>query len=157
MSTGVTSRRLALVGLVLAFAALGSPAQQSGQHPGVGLQPLRFYWGHADQPEQAEIGTALEMPNQMIAGLLNQAVPLPDSEVPIRLLGYLPLAVPKQRIEPDMSPTAQSALRMMIEGPKLSYERCLITGSPTRNRMTSLIGSWRYISVAPRRAPKSGQ
>jgi hypothetical protein len=78
----------------------------------------------------------------------DQEVKLPLGFPPIRLVQYLPWAKLKQSLVGDQGPFAGPAMIIDITGPELSYQRGLAVNDPVRNRMTSLIGFWKYFAAS---------
>ena len=132
--------------LCLIEPAAGCSRQQ--RHPKVGSQTLHvrceFQWEGQDQ----SVETDLELASEMTLEELDQQIELPGGRSPLRLLKYVPLGEFEQSVVPDESAAGQPAVKVMIEGPKLSHQRWMIADNPLRNRMNSLIGSWQLLQVA---------
>ncbi|MEW6072966.1 MAG: hypothetical protein AB1726_10305 [Planctomycetota bacterium] len=136
--------------LLAAVPAGGSPAapwQDPPPHPQVTANPLHLRCRFVAGGEDRGIDTELAISDLTRGQDLGQSIELPAPHPPIRVRRYLPLATLEQTLLPDSSPAARPAVRVSIDGPALSYRRCLVAGDPLRNRMTSLIGIWRYMAV----------
>jgi hypothetical protein len=93
-----------------------------------------------------EVPVKLAMP--MVPAELDQTVKLPSPLKPIQLTHYLPRAKLEQNVVPGTGPDVRPAVRLVITGPKQDYDLWLIADDPQRNRLISLIGTWRYMAVA---------
>lgn len=78
----------------------------------------------------------------------NQLIELPAGAPPFRVLQFFPHASLKQIVVPANDGDGRPAVEVSIEGPTQSFRRWLVADDPERNRLTSYIGSWRYMSVA---------
>jgi hypothetical protein len=130
------------------YTAAYAPSQEKEHHPQVSSQSLYFTCHVNEGAESKAVESKLNLPSMMLAGDLDQVVELPPPLPPIRLVRYLPLARFQQDVEPDPEKKAEPAIQISIDGPKLSYQRWLVAGDPSRNRMSSLIGTWRYVQAA---------
>jgi hypothetical protein len=96
----------------------------------------------------------LEVPLQLTSpampAQLDQSVALPAPLAPLKLKQYLPQAVLEQQVVPNSALDAVQAIEVAIDGPKQSYRRWLVADDSARNRLTSFIGTWRYMCVADR-------
>jgi hypothetical protein len=101
--------------------------------------------GGADAPT---VEAPLEMPTAGLAARLDQKIELPDLPA-LRVTQYLPQAKLEQEVIPSTDTQhARPAILLAIEGPKQSFDRWLVAGDDERNRLTSFIGTWRYMAVA---------
>lgn len=133
---------------ILGFLAAASAA--ASDHPDVAVNApfLRVALDRPGGPETSDV--TLQLPSALRPAALAQSIALPAPLPPLRLLRYLPLAALEQRLVSDPSGQSAPALRLAIEGPKLSYERCLAVGLEERDRLNSLIAAWRYVAAADR-------
>lgn len=81
---------------------------------------------------------------------LNQSVEWAEGEPPLRLIRYLPHGTLEQTALPADGESARPAVELVIEGPTQSVRRWLLADDPARNRLTSYIGTWRFISTGDR-------
>ncbi len=91
---------------------------------------------------------AVNLPSPSAPAKLDQVLPLPAPLRPIRLTRYLPRAKLEQTVVPSESAGAAPAILLSIDGPTQSHQRWLVADDPERNRLTSMIGTWRYMPVA---------
>lgn len=84
----------------------------------------------------------------MAAAELSEELRVPPLAQPLRLVQYLPQAERVQQVLPAESGAGPPAVRVQITGRTQSFERWLIADNPERNRLSSLIATWRYMSVA---------
>ncbi len=149
---GMYGKRCLLSGslIMLAFSA-----------PSVGAMPPGHGGGHPPMPEQKFLlqcrldggpapfntETEIKLPSAAEAASLTQEVGLPEGLGTLRLKEYLPRAALTQQVEHADDPKAAPAMQITISGPKQSLDRWLVSGAPERNRLTSFIGTWRYMAV----------
>ncbi|MFQ5590914.1 MAG: hypothetical protein ACE5HE_07120 [Phycisphaerae bacterium] len=128
----------------------GARAQVPGHglHPPMPDQHYRFYARIERAADPVYIDVAVKLGSSSAAAELTQVVPLPAPLNSIKLKRYLPQATLEQRVVRDPAEGAPSAVRLSVEGPTQSYKRWLIADDIERNRLTSLIGTWRYMSLA---------
>ncbi len=139
--------------LFLCAAALlaETSAQAQGQHHGAHppMPGQQFYLQsrleNGQEPQTTE--TAVNLPSVAAAADLDQTVQLPAPLAPLRLKRYLPQAILEQNVVPCQEADARRAIQISITGPKQSYQRWLVAGDQVRNRLTSFIGTWRYMAV----------
>ncbi len=140
---------LCLGGLALlgGIAAAASPPSGHAVHPPMPGQEysVQCRIETSDKPVAAEAPLKLASPTMATA--LDQAVELPAPLAPLKLKRYLPRAKLKQELLPDESRKSPPAIQIAVEGPKQSYQAWLIANDPERNRLVSLIGTWRYMVV----------
>lgn len=123
-----------------------------GQHPGHGMHPL--------MPDQSlvircrlldlEPPRTLDKPLSIRSGVeteLNEILPLDAAGTAIRVTRYLPHGVLEQNVVPAADDSAPPAIQLLIQGSTQSFSRWLIAGDPERNRLSSFIATWRYMSV----------
>jgi len=79
---------------------------------------------------------------------LNAQLAVTQLAAPVKVTRYLPRARQVQAVEPATGDAGAPAVRVQIAGRKQAFERWLVAGDPLRNRLTSLIGTWRYMAVA---------
>lgn len=77
---------------------------------------------------------------------LQLTLDIPKSTAPLRITRYLPKA--RQVQEVTEAEGGAPAIRLQVVGRKQSFELWLVADHPERNRLTSLIGTWRYMAVA---------
>lgn len=98
----------------------------------------------------ATVVTPLAIHSPMVEELPNQLIELPDGAPPIRVLRFIPHASMRQDVVATADGAGRPAVEVSIEGPTQSFRRWLVADDPERNRLTSFIGSWRFMSVADR-------
>jgi hypothetical protein len=101
---------------------------------------------HEGKETLIEVPLAISSPTT--EAQLDQLVELPEAFPPLRLTRFLPRAVREQNFVPVEGEDGKKAIEISIEGPTQSISRWLVADDPERNRLTSLIGSWRYMAVA---------
>jgi len=79
---------------------------------------------------------------------LDVGVTMPSPWPSPRITRYLSQAVVTQLVVPAGEGDGRAAALLVLEGPKQTYERWLLADDPTRNRLVSLIGFWRFMAVA---------
>ncbi len=127
-------------------AAAGPP--DHGFHPPMPDQRLYFQCTLAGADAQILVEEGLRLPSASAPAPMDQIVALPAPRPPIRLKQYLPKASLEQEVVPDKSGKGRPAIQIAIEGATQSYNRWLLAGQPERDRLTSFIGTWRYVAVA---------
>ncbi len=144
--------RLCLVTAVLCpmTVAIANPLQ-AGSHGGDRVSDLLFEYRYLNDEDPERTASPIQLLLQSRDADLDQTIDQPGGLPPIRLVRYLPRARLDQQVVPVQDPTAGVALQISIEGPNLSYARWLIASDPARNRMTSYIAIWRYMSVIDQR------
>lgn len=100
--------------------------------------------GTGDEVRSAE--TVLKLGSTMSPADLDQQIALPAPYAPVRVRQYLAQAARDQQVEP--ADDGASAILLAIEGKKQSFERWLVAGDLERNRLTSMVGTWRYMVAA---------
>jgi hypothetical protein len=93
----------------------------------------------------------LDKPLAIRAGVeteLNEILPLNAAGAAIRVARYLPHGILEQNVVPTADDSAPPAVQLLIQGSTQSFSRWLIAGDPERNRLSSFIATWRYMSVA---------
>ena len=145
---------LAFVSLCLVvFFGVLCPARSAAQAPGHGYHPpmpgQQYYvqcrLDIEGKPEVIE--TAVELSNLMAASDLRQQIELPAQVPPLRLRRYLPRARREQSVRAVKGDEGKPAVKLCVVGPTQSFSRWLVAGDAQRNRLTSLIGTWRYMAV----------
>ncbi|MFQ5414604.1 MAG: hypothetical protein ACE5E6_09125 [Phycisphaerae bacterium] len=143
-------RRL-LAAAVVPILAAAMPAR--GQHGRHGAHPplpdqrwyLQCRLDAPGGPSRRDVPLAL--PSPAAEARLDQIVRPPDPLPPIRVTRYLPQARRVQHVIPDDSAAAKPSLLLAVVGPSQRYDRWLVAGDAARNRMSSLIATWRYMAV----------
>jgi hypothetical protein len=148
----MNSQRVYRYALVLVFA-LGAAAAQAqmaghGVHPPMPDQKFYLYCRLAVGDEPRLIETELDIAAPTRPGELDQTISLPEPWPPLRVVEYLPRGELVQRVEPAPESAGKPAIELAVEGPTQSYKFWLIAGDAEHNRLTSLVGTWRYMSVA---------
>jgi len=141
----ITRPAVATLAVVGALAAV-APAQP--KHPEVSREKLYFECKLEVNGKQHKVEVPINLLSPQLPGKPDQEVKLPLGFPPIRLVQYLPWAKLHQTLVGDKGPFAGPAMIVDIIGPKLSYRRGLAANDPVRNRMDSLIGSWKYLAAA---------
>ncbi len=144
--------------LTIALVAMGGlTGVASGQTPGFAAHPpimneeyvFRYRLENAGDEAKGEVKLAMSSP--VLPVELNQVITLPGESGSVTLRRYIPRAVREQTVVADETGASPSAVLVSIDGPSQSYQRWLIAGDPERNRLSSLIGHWRYIAVDNRK------
>lgn len=142
-------------------AALGVAAGAAAQHPGFSAHPLmpgqklyvrvQLMGGVGVSTVGGETGRTIDVPLEMVTSeapqTLDQAIALPAPREALTIRQYLPKAVMEQEVHPDESGKSPPAVELSIVGPKQSFRRWLAAGDPERNRLSSYIGTWRFMAV----------
>lgn len=110
---------------------------------------LHFRLDAEEDPIDLEV--ALELSSPTVESRLDQVVELPLPLPAFRVTRYLPRAGRSQRFVPDDGRDARPGIELSIDGPKRSYRQWLVANDDERNRLMSLIGTWRYMAVADRK------
>jgi hypothetical protein len=101
-----------------------------------------------DARPPATIESVLPIPVPMAPLELDHTVTLPAPWAPIRVTQYLPRAVRDQNVIPVDDEQGQPSVLLTVSGPTGTFDRWLVAGDAERNRLVSLIGTWRYMAVA---------
>ena len=145
-------------------AVVGATFGAYAQHPGHSAHPLMHgqkLYLHvqlmdgglvaSDRGMSTGAGLTLDVPLKMVTSeapqSLDQAIPLPAPRKSIIVRRYLPKAVLEQEVGPDESGKGPPAVEVSIVGPKQSFRRWLAANDPERNRLSSYIGTWRFMAV----------
>jgi hypothetical protein len=115
--------------------------------------PDQQYYLHARLDRAVDpvrVDVAIKLPSPSAPAQLDQVVALPAPLKPVRLTQYLPQARLEQTVVPDDTSGAPPAIRLSVDGPTQSHQRWLVANDVERNRLISLIATWRYMSVADR-------
>lgn len=119
-----------------------------GHHPAFAQQRYALEARFTEGSVQKVIRAPVDLKDATAAETLNQVVALPAPNPPLRVRAFLPSATLEQSVVPDPTAEAPAATLVSIEGPRQSISRWLIADDPQRNRLTSLIGTWRFMTVA---------
>ena len=144
-----TATALALV-VLAGLLVRAAPAQMSGHrtHPPLPDQKYVFQC-RLETGEQPQVVVApLKLDSPATAANLEQTVELPAPHKPLRLGRFLPRAELEQRVEPLDEVEGRAAIELLVEGPTQTHRLWLVANDPDRNRLVSLIGTWRYMAVA---------
>jgi hypothetical protein len=136
------------LGALLACTAAVTQAQITGHgvHPPLPDQEFYLYCRVTDAGQARVIESELKIPSPTLPAELDQVVELPEPHPALRIVQYLPRAELEQRVEPQ--PDGRPAIELSVEGPTQSYRLWLVAGDTEHNRLTSLIGTWRYMAAA---------
>lgn len=125
------------------------PAAVEAQHGGHAFHPpmpnQQFVLRCQTQDKVVE--TPIKLASPGMPSELSQTVELPAPFAPVRVSQYLPRAVLDQSVVAAEGPDTHHAIKLSIEGPTQSHQRWLLAGDADRNRITSYIGTWRYMAV----------
>ena len=144
----------ALVGLSVPFCLAGTLQSAGAQPPGHSQHDFRrgeklYLRCQIDSREEPYIvEAALELPSLTTEARLEQVVDLPAPLAAVRVTRYLPRAACEQHFAPDDSKGTSPGIELSVDGPGQSYRQWLVGDNPERNRLISLIGTWRYMAVA---------
>ncbi|UCG32015.1 MAG: hypothetical protein JSU68_10160 [Phycisphaerales bacterium] len=130
--------------------------------PGVALAQTSAHHAHPPMPDQeyslhcrldggdepVMIDVSLDIPTPVAPAELDQPVKVPSLEQPLRVKRYLPRATLEQEMVADEGASAGPGVQISIDGPTQSHQLWLLAKDAQHNRLISLIGTWRYQSVA---------
>jgi len=149
-------RYLCWVAIVCIVGAALPITRTLAQHPTHTVHPLmqgeRLYL-HCqllNHPPSATVVAPLAIQSPLREQQPDQLIELPAGAPPIHVLRFLPNATMEQSVVPAANGGGRPAVEVSIEGPTQSYRRWLVADDPERNRLTSYIGGWRFMSVADR-------
>jgi len=139
--------------IALGVIACSSTLRAHAQMPDHGMHPpmpdqqyyIRMHLDREGEPVLVE--ELVNLPSPSAPAALDQVVTLPTPLSPIRLTQYLPQATLTQTVVAEDGPQGKPAIELSIDGPTQSYQRWLVAGDMERNRLTSFIANWRYMSV----------
>jgi hypothetical protein len=140
---------IALVAVVVIVAS-SAAAQESlhGFHPIMPGQRLYFRcWSAADGDKELH-EAPLSVNSVSVPAKMRQRIALPEPWPALELVEFLPAAVLEQEIVVADADGGRPAIELAISGPSQSMRRWLIADDPARNRLTSLIATWRLMAVA---------
>jgi hypothetical protein len=129
-------------------AAAQAPGSGHGFHPPMPGQELFLECRLGDSNPPKTIESVLPIPVPMAPQELNHTVSLPAPWAPIQVKQYLPRAVRDQNVVPVDDEQGQPSVLLSVDGPTGTFDRWLVAGDAERNRLVSLIATWRYMSVA---------
>jgi hypothetical protein len=147
MTLGKLSTVLVMAGVMLTRAAAQEPGHGPRSHPPIPGQQFYFNCQIETNGEPKLLEVPLKLTSPMTAPDLDQVIDLPDPLGELRLRSYLPRAKLEQRAVTAEGPEAKPALHISVDGPSQAYQRWLVANDPQHNRLISLIGTWRYMSV----------
>ena len=124
----------------------GHPVMSAGQD-----RALHLHCRLEAKEDPVDLDVALALSSPAVESRLDQVVELPSPLPAIRVTRYLPRAERKQRFVADDGKEARCGIELSIDGPARSYQQWLIADDDERNRLISLIGTWRYMAVADKR------
>lgn len=132
--------------LVASPAALRAQMDH-GHHPAFAQQRYALKVQFTENSVQKVIRAPIELKDATAAETLDQVVALPAPLPPLHVRAFLPSATLEQSVVPDPTGKAPAATLVSIEGPRQSIARWMVADDPQRNRLTSLIGTWRFMTV----------
>ncbi|MBI1827512.1 MAG: hypothetical protein HY287_18010 [Planctomycetes bacterium] len=123
------------------------------QHPGHTMHPLmdnqkmvlRVQLPSTQSPKKIEFPVTIDASN--LEQNPNLQVDLPTPYAPLKVVHFLAQAQMKQEVTADETGGGRPATELSIEGPTQSFHRWLVAGDPERDRLSSYIGTWRFMSV----------
>ena len=141
------SRLLRLIIILMASSAYGEPPPNHTYHPPMSDQEhfVRVETGGEHSPKVTE--AAIKLPSTLEETELDQVITLPPGIPQLRLRRYLPRAVLEQTVTELDAAGGEPAVELIVTGPTQAIRRWLVAGDPARNRLISLIGTWRYLSA----------
>ncbi len=145
-ATQLARRALAVLLFVYAGTAVAQPSGH-GMHPLMPDQRLFVQCKMLNATPPSTIETVLAVDSPSDEGRPRQMLQLPAPAPPIQFVHYLPHAVLEQDVVESEESHGRPAVELAIEGPSQSFRRWLIAGDEERNRLTSYIGTWRYMVV----------
>ena len=146
-------RRPAVSGLVVLAVVCLPGGRAFGQMPGHGGHPMMptqklVLRCRLDvDGEQRVVEEVLEVPSALAPADLTQTLALPAPWPAVTATKFLPQATLRQQVEPAADGQGQPAMYLAIDGTKQHYQRWLVANDAERNRLLSLIGTWRYMAV----------
>jgi len=147
----MTITRFAILGgftVLVASPATLRAQMDHGHHPAFAQQRYALKVHFTENSVQKVIRAPIELKDATAAETLDQVVALPASLPPLYVRSFLPSAKLEQSMVPDPTGDAPAATLVSIEGPRQSIARWMVADDPQRNRLTSLIGTWRFMTVA---------
>ena len=90
---------------------------------------------------------ALRLASPTVDAKLTQQLQPPEGLPPVRILQYLSRAALEQNVVEDTMQRGRPAIELEIAGPSQTFARWLVADRSNRNRLTSFIGTWRYMAV----------
>ena len=146
MLSGAASR-MTLTLLAVSWFASAAMAQHGGHGSHIPMPDQKFFLQcRLDAEDASWVELPLDLPSPSAPAKLNRNLALPAQLPPVKLIEYLPRAVVEQLVIPAEAPAAP-AIELSIDGPTQAYQRWLLSSDMTRNRLTSFIGTWRYMAV----------
>ena len=143
--TGV-SRIAIAIATVSPLAAAQTPGHRF--HPPMPDQHYQLSCWLEEGGQTNQIDTPLRLESPSVSSGLSQTVELPAPWPALTIVRYVPRASLTQSVLREDGRDGVLAVKLTIEGPKQSYDRWLVAGDPQRNRLSSLIGTWRFMAVA---------
>lgn len=150
MGFGGLIRCSTALGTVLISGVVLAQTSDHHAHPPMPDQKYSLHCRLDGGNEPAVIDVSLEIPTPVAPAELDQPVRVPSLGRALRVKRYLPRAKLEQEMVADESSDARPGIRISIDGPTQSHRRWLLASDAKRNRLISLIGTWRYQSVADR-------
>lgn len=137
--------------VVLVCFGAGNSVAQHSSHPVHPVMPDQNLFVRV-QPLEGSDRTAVQVPVTLVSPLLptdlDQTVALPGGGGGnILLRKFLPQAALEQRAVSVDGGSGKPAIELSIEGPTQSLRRWLIADDPERNRLSSFIGTWRFMTA----------
>lgn len=147
--TSLWRRRLFAFAGPFVFATASAFAQPS-THPVHPVMPDQRLYVRLQSLEGRELPTVqvpIDLTSASMQADLNQTVSLPVGGGVV-LRRFLPQASLEQVVSPVEGGAGKPACEISIEGPTQSFRRWLMADDPERNRLSSFIGTWRFMAVA---------
>ncbi len=138
---------VALVLLLLETVAAAAMPPGHGTHPLMPGQQLALTVQWSKDGKIRHRSVPLKVPMVTAPAKLDQAIDLPESRTALRVVRYLPNAVRIQEVKEVPEGGGRPAVQLEITGPAESVTRWLTAGDPLRNRLVSLIGTWRFMAA----------
>lgn len=105
-----------------------------------------------DGPSTKALRVPVKLSSFTAPAELQQRIELPSPWVPVYVSQFLPHAELRQEVASSESAAGHPMTLLSIEGPEQTYTRWLVDGDPERNRLISLVGTWRFMVVEDRAA-----
>jgi hypothetical protein len=148
MALGKLIRCSAALGVLLISGVALAQTSEHHAHPPMPDQRYSLHCRLDGGAEPAVVDVSLNIPTAVAPAELDQPVSVPSLERPLLVKRYLPRARLEQEVVADEGSGARPGVLLSIDGPTQSYQRWLLAGDAKRNRLISLVGTWRYQSVA---------
>ncbi len=136
-------------GLMLVAMCTAFPVRaQFIGHPPMPDESLYVHCGLGDAGTPFTLSEKVAVPSAAQHAELDQLIALPAPLEPIHLMTYVPRAVLEQDVVPAEGVPGHPAIRLSVDGRTQSHHLWLVADDMDRNRLTSMIGTWRYMTVS---------